>query len=336
MDEREITFRLTPENSDVTALVCKALSSEVRLKILSLLPGTPKNISDLANALNIPMSTMTTHIRLLEEAKLISVTSSPGSRGMQKRCGSIVNKILLSFSMDDLPQKPASSLLTEEEMPVGNYFDYEVTAPCGMVSDKEELIPNDNPSRFSSPERVRAQLIWLTTGYLEYRFPLDATHPFQTALERIEFSFEICSETYCYNEFWRSDVSIWINDQEIGYIECPGDHGGRHGLFSPEWWSDGLTQYGDLARIILTQNGCTLNAYTTDKHTITSLRIGEKPYISLKIGVKENARYAGGMNLFGEKFGDHAHSIIMRIYGHPISAEQQTNEERNNSKNETN
>ena len=51
------------KNPEITALVCKALSSEVRLKILDLLTDYPKNISDLADILDIPMSTMTTHIR---------------------------------------------------------------------------------------------------------------------------------------------------------------------------------------------------------------------------------------------------------------------------------
>ena len=54
------------KNPEITALVCKALSSEVRLKILDLLTDYPKNISDLADILDIPMSTMTTHIRLLD------------------------------------------------------------------------------------------------------------------------------------------------------------------------------------------------------------------------------------------------------------------------------
>ena len=41
------------KNPEITALVCKALSSEVRLKILDLLTDYPKNISDLADILDI-------------------------------------------------------------------------------------------------------------------------------------------------------------------------------------------------------------------------------------------------------------------------------------------
>lgn len=315
MEHPSTPFQLSLKTPELTALVCKALSSEVRLKILYLLKDFPKNISDLASLLNIPLSTMTTHIRILEQAKLISVTSLPGARGTQKRCALVVSSISLEFSsLPEIPL-PNTTLLAKEEMPIGNYFDYNVTAPCGIISHEKQLFPYDDPGRFSSPQRMDAQLIWLTTGYLEYRFPLDAAFPFQMDIERIEFSFEICSETYNYNEFWKSDVTIWINNHEIGYIECPGDHGGRHGLYSPSWWNNISTQYGDLCNVILTKNGCTLNSYTTDAYTLDTLDVCSQNYISFKLGVKSNARYVGGMNLFGEKFGDYPQAICMRIYG---------------------
>lgn len=317
MDQFAPTFHLDLKNPEITALVCKALSSEVRLKILELLTDYPKNISDLATLLGIPMSTMTTHIRLLEQANIISVSSLPGSRGTQKRCSLAVNYIQMTLNEPQASQYSTANLIASEEMPIGNYFDYEVTAPCGIISYEDSLIPADDPSRFSSPERIKAQLIWLTTGYLEYRFPLDAAYPFRSDVERIEFSFEVCSETFGYNEFWHSDVSVWINNHEIGYIECPGDHGGRRGFLNPEWWSNANTQYGDLATIIITKNGCTINSHTTEEFNVSTLHIGEGSYVSLKLGVKKDAQFSGGMNLFGEKFGDHPQAIIMKVYGHP-------------------
>lgn len=310
---------LSQKTPELTALVCKALSSEVRLKILDLLSEVPMNISDLSNLLNIPMSSMTTHIRLLEEAKLISITALPGSRGMQKKCALIADGIFLNLRRHEGHGSDGLVLVLEQDIPIGNYFDYEVTAPCGLISHESGHPPFDDPGQFSSPWRFHAQLIWLTTGYLEYRLPLNAAYPFQTDIERIEISFELCSETFSYDEFWRSDVTVWINGQEIGYIECPGDHGGRHGLLNPDWWADSQTQYGDLANIILTQKGCIINSCSTDRFTIDSLDIGAGSYISFKLGVKEDARFAGGMNLFGEQFGDHPQAIRIKIYGKPYS-----------------
>ena len=180
------------KNPEITALVCKALSSEVRLKILDLLTDYPKNISDLADILDIPMSTMTTHIRLLEQANLIGITVLPGSRGTQKRCSLTINHIDLTLNEPKASDYTASRLIRSEEMPIGNYFDYEASAPCGMVSTEGDLILADDPGGFSSPSRMDAQLIWLTTGFLEYRFPINVSYPFRTDIERIEFSFEIC------------------------------------------------------------------------------------------------------------------------------------------------
>ena len=303
------------KNPEITALVCKALSSEVRLKILDLLTDYPKNISDLADILDIPMSTMTTHIRLLEQANLIGITVLPGSRGTQKRCSLTINHIDLTLNEPKASDYTASRLIRSEEMPIGNYFDYEASAPCGMVSTEGDLILADDPGGFSSPSRMDAQLIWLTTGFLEYRFPINVSYPFRTDIERIEFSFEICSEAYGYNEFWPSDISIWINNQEIGCVKGPGDHGGRRGQLNPDWWSSANTQFGDLAKIVLLPNGCTVNADTTTEHTLHTLLAEDSQYISLKIGVKKDAQYCGGMNLFGSGFGDYPQAIVMKIYG---------------------
>ena len=102
------------KNPEITALVCKALSSEVRLKILDLLTDYPKNISDLADILDIPMSTMTTHIRLLEQANLIGITVLPGSRGTQKRCSLTINHIDLTLNEPKASDYTASRLIRSE------------------------------------------------------------------------------------------------------------------------------------------------------------------------------------------------------------------------------
>jgi len=311
----KIPIKLNLTTPELTAMVCKALSSEDRIQILRLLAQQAANISDIASTLGIPMSTMTMHIRLLEEAKLITVTPLPGSRGTQKRCGIAVSSVSIDMYESIESALSASTLLLEQEMPIGNYFDYQVTAPCGMMSSTTNLTPDDEPGYFSTPTRMEAQLIWLTSGYLEYRFSADAAYPFAADIDRIEFFLEICSETYSYNESWRSDVSVWINGQEIGIIECPGDHGGRRGRQNPDWWPDSATQFGDLSHITITNDECIINTQETSTHTLSTLGIGKCDYISFKLGVKPDARYVGGFNLFGEKFGDYPHAIVMQIYG---------------------
>ncbi len=53
----------------------KALASEPRIQMLNLLRDKTLNINEIADALNLPQSTVATHISILEEAVLI-VTES--------------------------------------------------------------------------------------------------------------------------------------------------------------------------------------------------------------------------------------------------------------------
>ena len=49
---------------------------------------------------------------------------------------------------------------------------------------------------------------------------------------------------------------------------------------------------------------------------LEQLKLLEHPYISVRIGVKENARHVGGVNLFGAKFGNYPQDIVLRIRYH--------------------
>lgn len=71
-------------NLEQTALVGKALSSEVRLEILKLLIEKSANISEIAAAFGLPQSSAALHVKVLEEAGMISVSEKPGVRGRSK------------------------------------------------------------------------------------------------------------------------------------------------------------------------------------------------------------------------------------------------------------
>ena len=59
--------------------------------------------------------------------------------------------------------------------------------------------------------------------------------------------------------------------------------------------------------------GCFEDLVKTSDETLDTLNIYDGYYISFKIGVKPDAKNLGGMNLFGEKFGDFAQGIIMSV-----------------------
>ncbi|MDF2586497.1 MAG: transcriptional regulator, TrmB [Anaerocolumna sp.] len=302
-------LKIKLDDKEVLVNVGKALSSPMRIDILEFLSMKPAIISDVATHFSIPLSSAALHIKTLEIAGLISVQPIPGSKGAQKLCGVLVSKVDIDILRENIINP---HLLFHEDMPIGCYFDYEVSPPCGIVSEISDLGAEDSISGFFSPERYKAQLIWLTHGYLEYRF--SNTILKSTPANKIQFTFEICSEALGYNHNWRSDVSIWMNGTEIGLIECPGDYGGRKGKLNPYWWNDSSTQYGDLRKIWITDNGCFIDEMKVSNHTITSLGLNKGNFMTFKIGVKADAEYMGGLNLFGEKFGDYPQNIVMEIF----------------------
>ena len=310
-------IQLSLDNIEQTALVCKALSSKSRLEILKYMGRQPAIISDLSSKLNIPLSTMTMHIRILEEAALITVTPLPGSRGSQKLCGVVANSITVEI-LKGLLKPNSTELLFKQDVPIGNYFNYQVISPCGIASDEGYIASIDDTDGFASPERLSAQILWFTQGYLEYRFSAKALNMRGYQLESVEFVVELCSEIVGYNESWRSDVSLWINDNEIGIIECPGDHGERRGRLNPGWWPENATQFGDLHHIAITEKGCAIDSLMVSSYSLSSLLENDAQSINFRIGVKPDARYPGGINLFGERFGDYDHGILMQVYGREV------------------
>lgn len=313
MTTNKALMHLAAADTQHTAMVCKALASEARLRILQSLVARPAILSELAQQLNLPLSSLSAHVDLLEKAGLISVTSLLGSRGGQKRCAPIIDSVLIGI-IDKAPDIASSGCMYRLDMPVGNYFDYEITAPCGIASAEGFLATDDDPSGFAGANHVQAQILWLSRGHLEYRFPAKELTTRIAKVDRVEFTLELCAETYGFDETWRSDVSVWINGVDIGFLECLGDHGGRRGLLNPRWWPAYATQYGDLHKIALTGTGSFLDA-AQSPHTLQSLLEKNKDdSLRLAIGVKPTARYAGGMNLFGAQFGDHAQGIVMQVY----------------------
>lgn len=290
--------------------VAKALSSSVRLDILEFLKERPLNISEISEKAGIPISSTALHIKVLEDSGLVITQSMPGLRGSQRVCGLKINQVTMTL-LNQKDNFPKDNIYTES-MPIGNYFDCQITAPCGIASESGFLASEDSLYGFYSPEKHTAQILWFTQGFLEYRFPNIQLQKLKH-IKSLEFSMEICSEAPGYNNFWKSDITFWINGTELGYYTSPGDFGGRKGNLNPQWWDQNMTQFGVLKTLSITEEGTFLDGAVFSRSTLKDFSLREYPYISFKIGVKENARYIGGLNLFGEKFGDYAQNILMKI-----------------------
>ncbi|MDR1900760.1 MAG: helix-turn-helix domain-containing protein [Treponema sp.] len=215
------------------AVIFKALSSPVRLKMLRAIMENPSiNISELAERFSLPLSSAALHVRVMEEAGLIFIQEKPGLRGTQKLCAILIEDVYLNILHRSGEEKPTRDMAYS--MPLGNYFDCSVTKPCGIAGKRSYVGIEDSANAFYSPNRIHAQLVWFTSGFLEYRFPNHSIKP-EKVLE-LHFSFEVCSETAGYNNDWPSDITIWINHEEVYTFRCAGDYGDKRGIYNPDWW----------------------------------------------------------------------------------------------------
>ena len=308
--EHDISLRLSnPAHHEQIAEIARALSSQQRLQILNTLKDTVLNIQEISKVLDIPLSTTAQHIRVLEEAGLIATESKPGIRGSMRLCTCNMH----SFNLETYDADRTSNEKTiTSEMPVGQYFAFDVKAPCGLADENGLIDGFDSLRSFYFPQRGGAQLLWFHQGFVEYRFP-NLCDP-SLALQEISFSMEICSEAPGHQDFWPSDITFSVNGRELTTYTSPGDFGNRRGNLTPPSWPNGSTQYGLLKQLSVKKDGVYLGENHVGKHvTLDSLCLDSQDFITLRIEIKENARNVGGLNLFGEKYGDYPQAILMRL-----------------------
>jgi predicted transcriptional regulator len=299
-------IQLNLDDTKQLALLAKALSSEIRLEILRLLCRYDLNINEIAEILKLPQSSAAAHVKSLEEAGLISTTLLPAVRGSMKLCSKNLDTLSIDLTAD------IGDEMEIINMPIGNFVDYYVEPTCGIVSEKGHIDEEDEPRCFYNPDRTKAKLLWFGKGYLEYRFP---NHTLTTHKEkRLEISMELCSEDHEYNLDFPSDITLWINELEAGTWSCPSDFGGRRGKLNPVWWPDKNTQYGVLKTWKLTEQGTFIDEEKVSDTSIHDYHLSEKAYISVRVGIKEEAEHIGGINLFGSGFGDYPQDIRMKMF----------------------
>lgn len=295
------------DNEKKLSQIAKALSVETRIDILKQLRHRDLNINEIAEILSIPASSAAAHVKVLEEAGFIKTELQPAIRGSMKVCHVILDHIYVEVDTAGNIGQDTKII----SMPVGCYVDCKVSPTCGIAGAKGPIGEEDNPRSFYSSERFEAKLLWLRDGYVEYRFPNDILQG--KKVKQLELSAELCSEDHEYNLDCPSEITVWINRQEIGTWICPSDFGGRRGSLNPDWWPDKNTQYGILKRWMINETGSYLDEKQVSERTIGTYGLLDKEYISVKIGMKEDAKYKGGVNIFGDCFGDYNQDIVMKL-----------------------
>jgi len=291
--------------------ILKALGSEVRVRILEILQNQELNVTEISRKLGIPQSTATTSILFLEKAGLIDSHTANGVKGGQKVCTARHKEFLVTFNP---PNNPIEDNMIEVEMPVGLFTSYDVSAPCGLCGRDSIIGYLDVPGTFFSPDRIKAALVWFEKGYVEYKFPNNALYLEKGGIKRLELSMEMSSEAPGTNKKWLSDISVWINEKEIGVWTSPGDFGDRRGKFTPAFWKLEGSQYGILSTWEVTDKGTFIDQRQVSEINLGDLRINDHHSVKVRIGIAGNAKHAGGINIFGKGFGDYDQDIILRLY----------------------
>ena len=201
----------------------------------------------------------------------------------------------------------------EVAMPVGLYTSCEISAPCGLCSADGIIGLLDVPDTFLDPRRMRAGLMWFTRGFVEYQFPNNARLS-KTDIEAMEFSFEISSEVPGTATDWPSDITVTVNQKDVGTWTSPGDFGDQRGVYTPDWWTLRGSQYGKLKTWRVAKDGTYVDGVKISPVSLKDLDVSTHHSIRLRIGVKANARHPGGVNIFGRGFGNYDQDIVLRIH----------------------
>lgn len=291
----------------------KALSSPVRIGILKVLHDQgPQNVNAIAQALDMPQSSISANVQVLEDAGLIRTETLRAKKGNQKVCHTLFDEVLVMFKKD--PARAGSDTI-EVAMPLGLYTSCEVSAPCGLCSATGIVGLLDVPDTFLDPGRMSAGLIWFTRGYVEYQFP-NNVKLMNGHLDAVEFSMEISSEVPGTAADWPSDITFSVNQIDVGTWTSPGDYGDQRGVYTPSWWKLKGSQYGMLKSVRVTEDGTYIDGRKMSPLSLKDLDLGSHRSIRFRIGVKEDARHPGGLNIFGRGFGNYDQDILMRLVTH--------------------
>lgn len=303
-----MALQLRELSTEENVAIFRALSSDSRVRILELLSDGEMNINELSAALGLAQPSITKHIQTLEEVGLVVSDYTSGIQGMQKRCRRIHDRIVMDFGGSSKDK----DYVIEIEVPVGMYTHVEVTPTCGLATRDRMVGVIDDPLAFMFPDRAKAEVLWAGGGFIEYVFPNSL--PFSTAIDSIELAMEISSEAPGYANDYPSDITLWINEVEVGTWTSPGDPGGERGRLNPPWWQDYMNQHGYYKVFSVGPKGTFVDGETLSTVSIKDINVTPWQATKVRIGIKDDAVNKGGFSLFGRGFGSFESDLVFKIH----------------------
>ena len=291
--------------------IFKALSTPMRIRIMELIyENNHMSMNDLAESLDLTNSAISMHVGKLEAAGLVTIQTTSGKRGVMK----VVRPRYERLIVDMAPGAGVNARKCyTDEIAVGHYTNIDVKPTCGLSTSGNLIGDLDNPKVFSYPERFKADILWIGSGFVTYNLP-NRLKPGQLLTE-IQVSFEISSECPNFNEDYPSDIYFDINGKALGKWISPGDFGKRRGMLCPNWWPAGLNQYGLLKTLIINGAGTFMDGtHKLSSTTINDLNIDYNSSINFTFSVPQDTANCGGLTIFGESFGDYSQNIQVKLF----------------------
>lgn len=303
---------LNIKNFEDSLAFFKAMASDVRIDIIRLLlKNEGMNMNELASRLKISNGALTTHIRKLETSGIIAIANETGGHGNGKKYTVNFEKVLIDFEATE----PASDVY-EAEIKTGHFCDFEVYPTCGLANQDRLIGEVDDPRYFAHSDRVTADILWFTKGYIEYIIPNFI--PVNCKIDQILISAELSSEAPNSNPNWPSDIYFSINRNFVGMWVSPGDFGDTKGVFSPDWWFNNWNQYGILKTLVINSGGSFIDGIRVSDITIDQLELDYKSTIKLRLEVPECAKNVGGLTIYGQNYGNYNQGIQVKLRYSPV------------------
>lgn len=313
------------EGSHVAPVV-KALSSDVRLRILALLSDGDRNVQSIAGQLGLSKTAVLVHVNLLEQAGFIQSEYRTGSVGNQRICHKVYNRLIFDFDPQQKSDEDEDTYY-ETEVPAGNFFGFDAWAPCGLATHNRIIQKWDDPTSFCDVERVQAALVWTAFGYLEYRVPVNPLFA-DKRITKVKISLEVSPHHMVKNHKALmlppgmqperitedvSDVTVWANGVEIGTRTIRLGNDREAATYTPAWWRT-QPYHGELLKISLNDGGCFLNREKTCALTGAEILARQSRFLTLRFGIKPDAAHSNGIMLFGRDFGMYNQGISVKFF----------------------
>ena len=290
-----------------TVAFAKALSSELRVHMLQYIAiHAGIGFSELADVFSVSRAAITQNIKILLEADLVEIRQNAENSEARKACFIKESRFTIYFS----PYFNTRNFYSGE-IPIGQYTCYEAKPTCGIATVTELIGKVDDPRYFDDPKRFSAAILWLSTGYIEYRLPnylQKNQHPVE-----LQLSFEISSEAPGIADNWPSDISFYFNGTALGSWTSPGDFGEAAGLYTPQWWEPNWNQYGLLKLLSINSQGTFIDGLMISPLTLESLQLDFKSDFQFRIEAAKEAKNNGGLTLFGRGFGNYNQDIRFHV-----------------------